>query len=133
MVDTSFQDRLARLESKSGFMVSEPAAPPRDPAPDRPETPPMRFATEALIGLVFLPLGSIAGVLTRLYLDPALSWTVSNKIWLMGVVGGFHLGVIAALVAIMVTRFGNLALNKMTLFSIVGYGLMWLTLELALR
>ena len=126
MTDTSFHDRIARLTA-AGPAQDAPPPRPGGPGSRRPGLP-LRF----LIGLIFVPLGFCANVLTRLFLDDDITPEAVHYMSLATGVVGFHL-VLFAGVALAVSARGKRAiLNRVVLQTLIGYGIAGALLALAL-
>ena len=117
MTDTSFQDQIARLSTPG---PAQDAPPPRRERPggQRPGLP-VRFA----IGLVFVPVGFIANVLTRVFLDDDISPEAVHYASLATGVAAFHLALLVGLALAVVARGRRAILNRVVLQTLIGYGI----------
>jgi hypothetical protein len=81
------------------------------------------FLKVMMIGLLMVPVGMAVGLMTTLFLDPAITPEAKHYVPLMIFVLGAHLGLFAGAATAIVARFRKQVLNYVVLFTFAGYGI----------
>ncbi len=128
MTQTSFAERLSRLETRAAAMpAAVAAAPAHGPAPQTFHKPDPRKApiwALLLMGLVLVPVAMAFRMATQVALDPDVTRDAVQYEALMFAVLGYHVVLLGCAVTALLMRLRRPMLNWAVLHSMVGYGLM---------